>query len=843
VVRELPTGTVTFLFTDIEGSTRLLERLGAGYEELLAEHQRLLRGVVERHDGVEVDTQGDAFFVSFPSATAAVRAAADAQRPLADTEVRVRIGLHSGEAAVTAGGYVGADVHRAARICSAAHGGQVLLSQATRELVEDDLPDELGLRDLGEHRLKDLTRPQRLHQLLIDGLPAEFPAPRTLERRLTNLPVQRSALIGRERELEQARELLGQAWLLTLTGPGGTGKTRLALQLAADILDEFDDGVFFVDLANVDDPELVVPAIAQVLGVKEGGGLALAEAVTERLAGKRVLLVLDNMERVVDAARAVNACLASSRDSKLLATSRIALRLSNEQEYPVPPLRTLAAVELFAERARAVRPEFALDGNRDVVEEICARLDALPLAIELAAARVKLLPLEKLLERLEQRLPLLTGGARDAPDRHQTLRATIDWSFELLDEAERGLFTRLSVFVGGFTLEAAETVCEATLDEIASLVDKSLLTERAGAADEPRFVMLETVREYALERLQDRGELDEVSRRHADQFLALAEEASAGLDHDELEWLDRLEDDHDNVGTALAWFRESGELARELRLAVGIRDLCWIRGHLGEQRRLLEDALSRARDIDAGLRADSLAALAFSSWFLGDVEQWRRCAEESLALGRSLGDKARIEWALRLLSFGAEDPSEKERLLRECEALARELGDEGRLAWIQHVRGAHIAQTGDYVRARELMEEALAINERLGYRFRTANCRTDLGLLAALGERYGTARELLRDSLRSAIVLGATDITADCFNGLAAVEVSEGSAESATKLLAAATVIREAAGTAIEAQFLAVLERTEASARERLGDRFEAEWEAGRALALEEAVALALEEE
>ena len=519
--RGLPSGTVTFLFTDIEGSTRLLDELGAErYAEALAEHRRIVRDAFTRHGGVEVDTQGDAFFVAFPTAPAALEAAEEAQRALGAGPVRVRMGVHTGTPHMAEEGYVGADVHRAARIAAVAHGGQVVVSSSAAELV-----DLSALRDLGEHRLKDLTRPQQLHQLVGEGLPFDFPPLQTLERRTTNLPVQPTPLIGRERELNQTRELLAQTRLLTLTGPGGTGKTRLAVQLAAEVIDEYDDGVFFVDLANVVDPELVVPTVAQTLGIREGAGRALRDVVAEYLARRRLLLVLDNLEHVVGAGPDVTRLISTAPASKVLATSRAALRLSGEQEYPVPPLPSAAAVELFAERARAVRPDFALDGDRSVVTEICARLDDLPLAVELAAARVKLLPPAKLLERLEQRLPVLTGGARDVPARHRTLRAAIDWSFELLDDEEQALFARLSVFAGGLTLEAAETVCDASIEGLASLVEKSLLAQGESREGEPRFSMLETLVEYARERLDERGEAEAVADAHADYMQSLAQPA------------------------------------------------------------------------------------------------------------------------------------------------------------------------------------------------------------------------------------------------------------------------------------------------------------------------------
>ncbi len=424
--RRLPSGTVTFLFTDIEGSTRLLQQLGDRYPEALLEHRRLLRGAFRQRHGVEVDTQGDAFFYAFPRASDAVAAASDAQVALADGDVRVRMGVHTGEPFLTGEGYVGMDVHRAARICSAAHGGQVVLSDATARLVDVDM------HDLGEHRLKDLSAPQHLYQLGHE----DFPPLRTVN--FTNLPVQPTALVGRDRECEQVGALLREHRLVTLVGPGGTGKTRLALQVAADAIEDFEDGVFWVPLAAIRDPELVEPAIARVVGVKDG--------LANHLASRQALFVLDNFEQVVDAASRLAELLGSAPRIKLLATSREPLRLSSEWEYLVPSMSHSEAVALFTERARALRSEFQPD---QAVAEICRRLDGLPLAIELAAARIKVLSPAQILERLGRRLDLLTAGARDLPDRQRTLRSTIDWSYELLLPMERELFARLGLFSGG----------------------------------------------------------------------------------------------------------------------------------------------------------------------------------------------------------------------------------------------------------------------------------------------------------------------------------------------------------------------------------------------------------
>src|SRR5690348_458475 len=571
-VSQLPTGTVTFLFTDIEGSTRLLQRLGDRYTIVLGAHRDLMRAAFARCGGREVDTQGDAFFAAFTRAADAVACAVDAQRALArhawpeGVAVRVRMGIHTGEPMMAGGGYVGLDVHRAARMCAAGHGGQILLSQAARDLVDGHLPPETSLRDLGEHRLKDLQRPEHLYQIIHADLPSEFPPLRTLPGDRHNLPAQPTELVGRDRDLAAIRTLLlgEHARLVTLTGPGGIGKTCLGLHAAGEAVAAFHDGVTFVDLSPITDPELVAPAVAQTLGLREMGGRSPADGLKTHLARRHALLLLDNFEQVVGAAPLVAELLAACPDLAVMVTSREALRVQGEREYPVGPLAlpranggvekqqsaadaaTIAqapAVALFIQRARAVKPDFALtNASAAAVVEICARLDGLPLAIELAAARVKLLSPQALAARLVRRLDLLTGGARDLPTRHRTLRGTVTWSYDLLPPSERALFRRLAVFAGGWTLEAAEAVCSSTeatgngeggstsvLDGLGSLVDKSLVRQQEGPDGEPRFMMLETIREFAAEQLSAAGEAEQPRSGHAGYFLALAEQAAPKL--------------------------------------------------------------------------------------------------------------------------------------------------------------------------------------------------------------------------------------------------------------------------------------------------------------------------
>ncbi len=488
----------------------------------------------------------------------AVAAAVAAQRALAaepwgdNGPVQVRMGIHSGEGTLSGETYVGIDVHRAARIANAGHGGQVLVSAATRMLAESSLPDGVSLRELGEFRLKDLSRPEQLAMLVIEGLPDEFPALRTLDAVPNNLPTQLTTFLGRQRELEEAAALLEQARLLTLTGPGGTGKTRLSLQLAADATERFHDGVFFVPLGTIDEPALVLPTIAQALGMPDPGGGAL-DRLADQLAGKHVLLVLDNFEQVSEAAPQIGELLARLPDARVLATSRSPLHVYGEQEYPVPPLglpdprhlpdlETLsqfASVALFIERAMSVRPGFAVDAaNAPAIAEICVRLDGMPLAIELAAARVRVLTPQAILSRLGDQLSLLAGGASNLPERQQTLRGAIGWSHDLLEVPDRVAFARLAVFAGGADLAAVERVVIAdwpadggpvpdALDAVASLLDKSLLRQEMAEADEPRFRMLESIRAFGLERLDEREPGLETRQRHADHYLAMAEELSA----------------------------------------------------------------------------------------------------------------------------------------------------------------------------------------------------------------------------------------------------------------------------------------------------------------------------
>jgi predicted ATPase/class 3 adenylate cyclase len=667
-----PTGTVTFLFTDLEGSAKLWERGPEAMSKALARHDEILREAIEVHEGHVFKTVGDAFCAVFSTAPDALKAALEAQRglfeePWAQTgPLKVRMALHTGATEERDGDYFGPPLNRVARLLSAGHGGQVLLSLPTQELVRDQLPHDVGLRDLGERRLKDLFRPERVFQLVDSGLPSEFRPLRTLDHYRNNLPIQPTPLVGREKEVAEVCLRLSrpEVRLLTLTGAGGTGKTRLGLQVAAELTDEFEDGVFFVSLAAISDPELVVPDVAGTLGVKETGGQPLLKSLEYYLREKHILLVLDNFEQVLEAAPMVSELLSAAPNLKVLATSRISLGLYGEYEYSVPPLdlpdlerapsverlSQYEAVRLFVERAQAAKADFSVTNeNAPAVAEICHRLDGLPLAIELAAARIKLLTPQAMLARLGNRLKLLTGGARDLPERQRTLRGTIRWSYELLEEGEKVLFARLAVFSGGGTLEAIEAICDAegdlpvdVLDGVSSLVDKSLLRQEEEEGGEPRFVMLETIYEYAREKLENSGEAETIKRAHAEYFLALAEKAEPKLTTAEQgAWLERLETEHDNLRAALSWSlgRKDQELA--LRLGGALWRFWFLRSHLSEGLQWLGEVLSLRGGFTA-LRAKALNGAGDLVWSQGNYDRAKELYEESLALSRQLGDKRGI---------------------------------------------------------------------------------------------------------------------------------------------------------------------------------------------------------
>lgn len=740
---ELPTGTITFLLTDIEGSTRILARLRDRYPALLEEHQRLLRDVFGAAGGVEVGTEGDSFFVVFPAAPNAVAAAAKAQQALEDHEwpgeerVRVRMGIHTGEAILGGDNYTGIDLHRAARIAAAAHGGQTLLSETTHALVARTLPEGVTVRDLGEHRLKDLPRAEHLYQLQVPGLPQDFPPIRSMETRRGSLPELLTSFVGRREELAEIPDVLAQTRLLTLTGPGGSGKTRLSIQVGSMLQDAFEDGVFFVPLAPIEDPELVVPTIAEVLGVEEDPGRPPLETLIEHLNDRELLLVLDNFEQVMRAAGAVGEILGATDRVKVLATSREPLRLVGEREYPVPPLSLpdmenlpplealtqYEAVQLFVQRASAVKPAFSVTSeNAAAVAEICARLDGLPLALELAAARVKLLPPDELLKRLDRSLAVLSSGARDLPERQRTLRGAIAWSYDLLDDMERTFFARLSVFMGGFTLEAAEEVCNPEgelgdgLDLVASLLDKSLIRTFAGPAGS-RYLMLQTIGEYARERLEATGEREEIAARHARFVLDLVEGAVPHLFGPERgTWLDRLAAEHDNLRAALTWSLESGDLATGLRLGGKAWRFWQMRGHLREGREWLGRLLAHPSAVEhRAPRADALEGLGGILYWMGEAEA-AEVYEECLRLRRELADPPGVAEALynRACMFvfgigGRQDSASGLPLLEEALPLFRELGDQIGVAKVQWVVGSAHLHDEDYPAAEKALSESVEL--------------------------------------------------------------------------------------------------------------------------------------
>jgi predicted ATPase/class 3 adenylate cyclase len=819
-MRELPGGTVTFLFTDIQGSTRLLHELGDAYADALGEHRRRLRDAFARHGGFEVDTQGDSFFVVFPAAGDAIAAAADAQEALEGEPIKVRMGVHTGEPLVTADGYIGIDVHRAARIAAAGHGSQILISQATRDLLDSTLE----VRDLGEHRLKDLTTPERIYQLGHD----EHPPLKSLNQ--TNLPVQPTPLIGRERELDELLELLRSHRLVTLTGPGGSGKTRLALQAAAELVGEFPEGVWFVSLGPIRDQELVLPTIAQTLGVTQ------ARALEEDLERKKALLLLDNFEQLLEAGPQLAALLKRAPALKMVVTSRALLRLMGEREYSVPPLVDGDAFALFVERVRATNPSFEPD---DHVGAICKQLDNLPLALELAAARSKVLTSEQLLERLEERLPLLSSGARDAPERQRTLRATIDWSYDLLTDEEKLQFSRLAVFAGSFDIAAAERICNVDLDTLASLVDKSLLRHTADG----RFFMLATIREYASERFEQLPGSLEVREHHTRHFFDLALTAERELKGPDVElWVARLAGDYPDVRAALA---RSAEVAPEVELpfALALTRFWRLRLQLTEGRGSLEVALQRAPDAPTAQRAQASYRLGDLALDEGDYEQAKARFQESLALFRSEGDEQHVAFCLNGLAIVVQQedrPTEARALFDEAIVRARAAGDRVHAAGFAANLGLLELDEGNDSRAVELFREGLAEYRKAGENEGAGFALENLGFVALRRGRLDEASSLLIEALEVG-GRSASRLALFCIVGIAAVESGRGRNFRAAHLLAAVAALCEKTHLMLEQQEAEIETRTRVAVREELGEEaFEMAWNEGTEMGLGEAVNYAI---
>ncbi|HEU4758573.1 MAG TPA: tetratricopeptide repeat protein [Dehalococcoidia bacterium] len=871
---DLPEGIITFLLTDIEGSTRLWERAPKAMRQALVRHDELIEGCVARHAGAVVRPrgEGDSRFAVFESASDAVAAACAIQRGMlseawpAPVELRIRIALHTGEADLREGDYYGSVVNRCARIRAIAHGGQTLLSQATAELARDRLTQGVGLSPLGSYRLKDLQRPETVYQLLHPELPADFPPLVSIEALPTNLPVQLTSFIGREGEMMEAKRLLSASRLLTLTGSGGAGKTRLALQVAADLLDEYADGVWLVELAALADPALVPQAVASALRLREAPGQIIADTLSEHLSDKSLLLVLDNCEHLVDGcAPLVEALLRACPALRVLATSRESLGVAGETVWRVPSLSLpeaeavaawekvaeSGAVRLFVDRARLGRPSFALTRqNAPAVTLLCRRLDGMPLAIELAAARLKVLSVEEVAARLDDRLRLLASDIRTVPARQQTLRATMDWSYELLTDDERVLFNRLSVFAGGFALEAAEAVCAGdsieqseVLELLARLVDKSLVVVEEQGGD-TRYRFLETVRQYGAEKLAEAGEAGAVRGRHGDWFLGLVERAQPQMEGvGQVEWLDRLEMEQENLREALQWSTEGGDAELGLRLSAGMLDFWVYRGFLSEGRSWLDGALERAGEVPTVARARALNAVGFLARYQGDYAAARSLLDEGLALSRHVGDVAVIARSFNHLGILACDEDEVERaidLFDQSLALYRQLGEKRGIAALLHNLAEVAQEQGDYGRALPLSEESLKLGREIDDKRITGTALHNLGLIAQGRQDYLRAGALHRESMVVRRELGDKEGIAECLEAFAGIALAQAQLQRAARLCGAAEALRARFNFPFPAE-RAPHGRTVAALRGQLDeDAFAAAWAEGAAMTLEEAMAYAL---
>ncbi len=927
-----PTGTVTFLFTDIEGSTALWEKYPEAMKPALARHDAILCASVESNRGYVVKMRGDGIHAAFSTASDALAAALALQRalcsefgnwksedsvqsatfpvrlPISNLQLRVRSALHTGAVEERDGDYFGPPVNRAARLLSAGHGGQILVSLATQELTCQHLPESISLRDLGEHRLKDLIQPERIFQIVAPDLPADFPPLSTLSSRANNLPAQATPLVGREKELAAVEQLLSRqdVRLVTLSGPGGTGKTRLSLQVAADLLDQFEHGVYFVNLAPVRDPALVMSAIAQALGVRESGDKTLGDLLKDHLREMQAFLLLDNFEQVVSAAPLVADLLAPCPRLKIMVTSREVLRLRGEHEFFVPPLSLpdvenlpsieqlpqYAAVALFIQRALAVKSDFIItEQNAAAVAKICARLDGLPLAIELAAARCKLLSPQAMLARLENRLGLLTSGARDLPARHQTLRDAIAWSYNLLNDVERKLFARLAVFVGGCTADAVQTICEYenAIDMLASLLDKSLLRVEEMAGGEARFGMLETIREFALECLGDSEETNDLHLRHAQFYLEWMKRARKELLGAQAgTWLNRIEAEHANLRAALAWTLEHDHVDMTVQLNRAIWRFWNIRRYFNEGSRWAQVALQAVRQKQLSAEIMFLALDSAAGWAndQGDYAEARRLHTECLSLQRERGNARGIAISLNNLALVAENQGDYDfaiRLHEESLSLVRQLNEPQLIAAALTNLGNVVQFKGDYERAVALQEESIAIRrtledqwglgitlvnlaEALLYRddhLRAISlCEECIALHRQMGNEMNTAYPLatlgramlgcgdaaqaekyLRASLALLSKSEDKPSTLDVLTRLGFAAVAQNHYAHGARLLSAQATLRAAIGHPLQPADFSENAQSIDLARAQLGETaFGAAWKEGRAMALEQAIAYALEE-
>jgi predicted ATPase/class 3 adenylate cyclase len=865
---DLPIGTVTFLFTDIEGSTDLARRLGPHWPEVLEAHHALVRRAIRGHRGVDVRTEGDAFFAVFPSAADAAAAVAEAQRTIAqhpwraDAVVRVRMGLHTGEGRLGGDEYVGLDVHRAARIAAAAHGGQVLLSESTKGLVVQALPPGTSLRDLGPHRLKDFDEPEHLYQLTPDGLRADYPPLRTPDAP-TNLPAELSSFVGREEQIRQVTQLLGDTRLLTLTGPGGAGKSRLAVRVAAGLRDRFPNGAFFVDLASIRDPLLVPWAIASTIGAREMGPRGIMEVLEIELRHRELLLVLDNFEQVIEAATVVSALLAGAPKVTVLVTSRGPLRVRGEQEFQVPPLdlpdplarpspeevTRYEAVALFAQRAAAVDPAFVVDeDNVAAVVEICRRLDGLPLAIELAASRIRLLSPAAMLARFDHALPLLEAGPRDAPDRQRTLRGAIAWSYDLLPPDIATVFRRMCVFSGSFDLDAVSKVCTPqalgvdSLAAMETLVDAGLARGRSSPVPEPRFDLLQTVREFGVERLTEEGEEPDLRRRHAGYFLDLAEAAAPGFRGPDLQRsLVTIQLDHDNIRSALSWALETDEGAVALGLVASAWRFWHLNGDLTVGRTWAEEAVALpSAAAPSALRAKALIGVASLAYWQLDGPAMVAACEEALDISRDLEDAPGTAEAMYNLAFGLSlvgKVPEAAAMLQEVRARFEALGDHRGVADSLFGLSVMARLLGDLEEARSNGEEGLRMHREAGDLFGAYGALFIVGRAAAETGDLDTSRDYFLQALDMAEAFGDRTGVALSVDNLADQELRRGHADRAMRLFGASEAIKEGVGGQAPPELLQLADPVERVRPILSEEAIRSAWQEGRAMSLAQALA------